>query len=110
MTIKHQATREEETYGHLLGEIWEKLSEPVRTLIGKAHSAAYTANLVHIFSFQPEQDDEALEEMRLTDAGLTEREREPLAKLWRAALAAASIDPDDFETLAGYRVCRGNLH
>lgn len=42
---------------------------------------------------------------------LTDLEHELLAKLWRSALAAAaSIDSEDFETLAGYCVYSGDLH
>jgi hypothetical protein len=111
MTTEHQATREEEAYGRLLEEIWGKLSEPARTILKEAHSAAYAENMVRSYCFQPEEYDEALEKMRLAAAKLTEREQKLLAKLWRAALtAAASIDADNFETLAGYRVYQGDLH
>jgi hypothetical protein len=111
VTTEHQRTREEEAYGELFDEILEKLSEPARTLIGEAHSAAYADNMVSSCCFQLGEYEEAMEKMRLAAAELTEREHELLTRLWRAALvAAASIDPNDFETLAGYRVYRGNLH
>ena len=111
MTTEHQATQEEKAFGQFLDEIWEVLSEPARALIGEAQSAAYAGNLVHNYCFQPEEYDEAIEKMCLAAARLTEREHELLAKLWRAALAAAaSIDSDDFETHAGHKVCSGNLH
>jgi hypothetical protein len=49
--------------------------------------------------------------MRLAAAGLSDREYELLAKLWRVALAAAaSIYPDDFWPFTGYRSDRGDLH
>jgi hypothetical protein len=102
MTTEHQATQQEKAYGQFLGEIWEGLSEPARTLINEADSAAYAANMVHNICFQPEQSDEAMEKMRLAAAGLSDREYELLAKLWRAALAAAaSIYPNDFWPLTG---------
>jgi hypothetical protein len=67
--------------------------------------------MVRSYCFGPEEYEEAMEKMRLATTALTDRECELLAKLWRAALAAAaSIDADDFETLAGYRVYEGNLH
>jgi hypothetical protein len=52
-----------------------------------------------------------MEEMCLAAAGLSDREYELLAKLWRVALAAAaSIYPDDFWPFTGYRTDRGDLH
>jgi hypothetical protein len=46
--------------------------------------------------------------MRLGAACITDSDHQLLAKLWRAALAAAaSIDPAD-ETLVGHKVDRGN--
>jgi hypothetical protein len=52
-----------------------------------------------------------MEKMRRAAADLTGRDCEILAELVRAAkTAAASINADDYETLAGYRVYRGNLH
>jgi hypothetical protein len=64
------------------------------------------------YSFQwPEEYDEAMNRMRLAASILTERDQELLAKLWRAALAAAaSIDPHDFSTPAGHRVYRRDFH
>ena len=111
MTTEHQITREQEVYERFLEDIREELSEPTHTVIEEAQSAAYAANMVHSYSFQPRECEEAMEKMRRAAAGLTEREHKLLVKLWRAALAAAaSIDPEDFERLAGYRVYSGNLH
>jgi hypothetical protein len=110
VTTEHQRTREEEAYGQLLEEIWEKLSEPARAVLGEAQSAAYAANMVRSYCFQPEEYEEATERMRLAAAGITDSEHELLAELWRTALAAAaSINPDD-ETLVGHKVDRGDLH
>jgi hypothetical protein len=112
MTTEHQATQQEKAYNQFGEEIWEELSEPARTLIGEAQSAAYAAHMVCNYCFQWDIEyDEAWEKMRLAAAKLTEREHKLLAKLWRVALAAAaSIDPDDYETLVGDRVYRGDLH
>jgi hypothetical protein len=111
MTPEHQATPEEEAYGNLLRKTWEKLSEPARAVIEEAQLAAYGAHMVHNYCFQPEEYEEAMEKMRVAAAELSGHECELLAKLWRAALAAAaSIDSEDFETLAGYRVYSGDLH
>lgn len=108
---KHQGTQEERAYGRLLDEVWEVLSEPARTVLREAQSAAYATNLMTNYSFQPEEFDEAMEKMHVAAAELTDREHKLLARLWRAALgAAASVDPEDFEPLAGYRVYRGGLH
>jgi hypothetical protein len=111
MTTKHQPTPEEEAYGKLLDETWEKFSGAARTVIQEAQSAAYAANMVCSYCFQPEEYEEAMVKMRQAATEITDREYELLAKLWRAALsAAASLDSEDFETLAGYRVYRGDLH
>ena len=111
MTTEHQITREQEAYGRLLEDMWEELSEPTRTVIGEAQSAAYAANMVRSYCFQAVEYKEAMEKMRRAAAGLTDREHKLVAKIWRAALAAAaSIDSEDFETLAGYCVYSGNLH
>jgi hypothetical protein len=110
MTTEHQETQQEKAYIPFRDGFWQVLSEPARTLIGVAQDVAITENLDN-YCFQPEEYDEAMEEMRLAAARLTEREHKLLAKLWRIALAAAaSIDPDDSETLAGYRADRGALH
>jgi hypothetical protein len=111
MTPEYQMTPEEEAYGKLLDKTSEMLSKLAHTVIGEAQSAAYAVNMVHNYCFQPEEYDEAMEKMRLAAAALSDRECELLAKLWRAALAAAaSIDSEDFETPVGYRVYRGDLH
>jgi hypothetical protein len=110
MTTEHQETQQEKAYIQFRDGFWQVLSEPARTLIGVAQDVAITENLDN-YCFQPEEYDEAMEEMRLAAARLTEREHKLLAKLWRVALAAAaSIDPDDYETLVGDRVYRGDLH
>ena len=110
MTTEHQETQQEKAYIQFRDEYWEGLSEPARTLIGVAQDVASTEHLDN-FCLQPEQYDEAMEEMRLAAAGLSDREYELLAKLWRVALAAAaSIYPDDFWPFTGYRSDRGDLH
>jgi hypothetical protein len=111
MTTEHQSTQLEEAYGQLLDQIWEVLSEPARTVLKEAQSAAYAENMVHNYCYHPEEYDEAIEKMSLAAAKLTDSEHQLLAKIWRAALAAAaSVDADDYESLAGYRVYSGDLH
>jgi len=111
MTTEHQRTWEEEAYRRLLAENEGVLSEAARTVLGEAHSTAYAAHMVRSYCLQPEEYEEAMDRMRLAAAKLTHREHELLAKLWHAALAAAaSIDADDFETLVGHKVHRGDLH
>jgi|SRR5215207_8360609 len=112
MTTEHQKTQQEKAYRQLLDEYREVLSEQARTLIGWAETTADAVHLMRNYSFQwPEEYDEAMNKMRLAAAILTERDQELLAKLWRIALAAAaSIDPHDFSTPAGYRVYRGDFH
>jgi hypothetical protein len=112
MTTEHQTTPEEEALERLLNENWETLSEMARTVFTEAEAAAYGAHLVHNYCFQWDGEyDEALEKMRLAAAELTDHDHQLLATIWRAALAAAaSVDADDLETLAGYRVYSGDLH
>jgi len=109
MTTEHQTTREEEAYWRLREEM--ELSKAARTVLEEAQSAAYRANMVYSYCFQPEEHEEAMEKMRLAATKLTNRDPELLAQLWRAALAAAaSIDADNFESPAGRRVYSGDLH
>jgi hypothetical protein len=111
MTTEHQTTREEKVYRQLLEEEEDILSEAVRTILSEAHLAAYAECMVRNYCFQPEEYDEAVEKMSLAAAKLTDSEHQLLAKIWRAALAAAaSVDADDYESLAGYRVYSGDLH
>jgi hypothetical protein len=111
MNTEHQTTREEEAYCRLLEEAKSEFSEAAGIFIRKAQLAAYAMNMVRSYCFQPEEYDEAMENMRLAATQLTGRESELLATLWRAALAAAaSIDADDFDVLVGHKVYRGDLH
>jgi hypothetical protein len=111
MTTEHQTTREEKVYRRLLEEEEDILSEAVRTILSEAHLAAYAECMVRNYCFQPEEYDEAIERMSLAAAKLTDSEHQLLAKIWRTALAAAaSVDADDNESLAGYRVYSGDLH
>jgi hypothetical protein len=111
MTNEHLTTREEKAYWRLFEDKDGELSDAARNVLMEADIAAYAANMVRSYCFQPMEYEEAMEKMRLVANELTDRECEPLAKLWRAALAAAaSVDPEDFETYAGYRVYRGDLH
>jgi hypothetical protein len=111
MTTEHQTTREEKAYGRLLEEMEDMLSEAARTILSEAQSAAYALCMVYHYAFQFEEYDEAIEKMRLAAAKLTDSEHQLLAKIWRGALAAAaSVDADDYETLAGYRAYSGDLH
>ena len=111
MTPEHQTTREEEAHERLLNEIGERLSASAHIVIEEAQSAAYAANLVRSYCFQPEECEEVITRMREAVGEMTDLEHQLLAKFWRSALAAAaSIDSEDFETLAGYRVYSGDLH
>jgi hypothetical protein len=112
MTNEHRSTPEEEAYGRLVIEKWETLSEAARTVLSEAQTAAYGAFMVYNCGFQwPQEHDEAMERMSIAAANLTDREHQLLAKIWRAALAAAaSVDADDFESLAEFRVYSGDLH
>ena len=111
MRVKHQATQEEETFWRLREEAWDTLSEAARTVLTQAEGTAYALRMVPSYCFQPEDYDEAMGKMRLATMELTDREHELLVRLWCAALAAAaSIDPEDFETSTGYKVYRADLH
>ncbi len=111
MTIEDRTTREEEAYGRLLKAKKEILSEAGRVVFEEAMVAAYAANLIRTYSFQPEECEEAMEKMRLAAAGLTGRDRELLAELVRTArAAAASIDPRDIAPVPYYKATQGDFH
>jgi hypothetical protein len=104
------ATPEEDTCERLMKDNWEELTEPARTMIEEARAAAYAEHLAHNYCFQPEEYEEAAENLYHAALEITERDCEILAKVWRVALAAAaSIDPLD-ETPAGHKINRGDVH
>ncbi len=110
MPIDPNTTPEEEAYDRLLDETKEILSLAAHTILEEAKTEAYKLILCHNYAYQLNEYDEAMDKMRLAAAKLTDQDCKLLAKLWRAALAAAaSIDPDD-RTPAGYRVGRGDYH
>lgn len=111
MTTEHQTTPEEETYGRLVEEAREVFSTAAATILTEAEGAAYGDNLIRSYIFGPEEYEEAMDKMRLAAVELTDREHELLAKLWRAALAAAaSIDPEDDTPVAYYKARQGDFH
>jgi hypothetical protein len=104
------ATPEEDTCERFIKASWEELTEPARTMIQEARAAAYAENLLRNYCFQPEEYEEAAQNLYQAALETTERDCEILAKIWRAALAAAaSIDPAD-ETPAGHKINRGDVH
>jgi hypothetical protein len=110
MTTEHLETPQEKAYEQFRDEFWEGLSEPARTLIDVAQDMAIPERLKN-FCLQPEEYYEAMEKMRLAAARLSDREYELLAALWRVAMAAAaSIYPDDFCPITGYRADREDRH
>jgi hypothetical protein len=111
MTTQHQKTPEEETFDRLIEDNWETLSEAARTIIKIAASIADDQHMVHNVYTEWECYDDVMLKMRRAVDELTEQEHKILVQVWCAALAAASsIDPEDFETLAGHKVYRANLH
>ena len=104
-------TPEEDAYARLIEEAREVFSGAAGTVISEAEGAAYGENLIRTYIFHPDEYEEALDKMRLAAAELTYRERKLLARLWRAALAAAaSIDPSDGRPVDYYKAVRGDFH
>jgi hypothetical protein len=113
MTIEHQKTAEERALQQLVDEGGEALSEAGRTVLGQALDISFKAFFGQACGrmYMPEEYEGDMEEMRRAAAELAEDDFVGLAKIWRSALAAAaSVDPYDFETLAGHRVYAGDLH
>jgi hypothetical protein len=110
MTGLPPRTPEEEVYEQLLDENWPMLSEGAQTVFSEAKRLAYVGNLVQGFCVHPEEEEEAMDNMRLAAVEFPEDDYELLGKLWRAALgAAASIDPND-RTVIGFKVEMGDIH
>ena len=110
MTHEYRPTPQEEAFADVMEVGRNKLSEPARTIVAEAGSAAYAENLVHTCAYQPQEYEEAMEKMRIAASKITEEDRRLLTEIVRAGKAvAASIDPDD-ETPAGHKVYRGNVH
>jgi hypothetical protein len=87
MTTEHRETpEEEEEEEEAFSRHFEEtegvlLSEAAYTLLDTAKGAAYAANMVHNYSFQPQEHEEAEQKMRAAAAGLTQRDRELLGRL-----------------------------
>ncbi len=108
-TNGYQETPEKKALYDLFEESVKRLSKPARSILFGAECEAYAANLIHSCAYQPEEYDEAMEEMHRTAVDLTEKDCVLLAELVSAADAAASsIDPDDM-TPVGHKVGRGML-
>ncbi len=111
MTPEYQMTPEERAYNQFFEEHWESLSEAARTICREAWIAAYEECMVRNYIPSEEDYDEAMKKMGLAADELTDHEHKLLAKLWRAALAAAaSIDSEDYETVVAFRAFLGDLH
>ncbi len=88
----YENTAAEEAYESLLNKKLDALSEAARGILGEATTAAYAANLVRSYCFQPEEYDEAIERMRLAATRITRQDRENLAEIARVgSLAALSL-------------------
>ena len=112
MTIEpRRKTPEEEAYVQLLEETWEGLSWPAQALLVVARDFAFGEWMVHNIMYTEEDYDEAEIKMGFVAAGLTDRDQELLARIVSAArTAAGSFDPDDNETVAGFRVHPADIH
>jgi hypothetical protein len=112
MTTRHQETPQERTFYQLIDEGGESLSEAAQTVVGHALLIAYTEYRINSLTYVPQgYEDDHMKTMRSAAAELTEHDCEGLAKIWRAALAAAaSIDPYDYETLVGWREYPADLY
>ncbi len=111
MTTEYHVTPEERAFDHLIGEQWGALTEEARAVLKQANWAAYAECMVRNYCFSEEEYEEATEKMCIAAAGLTDREHKVLARIRRAALdAASSLDSEDFETPAGFRVHPGDVH
>jgi hypothetical protein len=110
LTSEHQRTREQEAYEQYLEEKKQVLSGPARTILREAKATAYAANMVHSYSFQPEEYEEAMDRMRLAAVDITSHDCELLAKLWRAALAAAASIAPDQTPAPGHKLTREDVH
>ncbi len=111
MSVQYERTPEDQAYARLYDDNWDSLSEAARTVAREANSVASAEHLVRTYMASPDEYDAALEKMRTAAKEITDREAEVLKQIWLAGLSAgASVDPDDYETLIGYRIYRGDQH
>ncbi len=111
MRNEHQTMQKQEAYERLFDEKEQMLSEVARTVLGEACGSAYARNMVRSYCFEEAEYVASMKKMYLAVAQLVGRDRELLSEFSRAAMTAvASIDPDDYETLAGFGVYSANLH
>ena len=111
MITDNHPTPAEESYARLLEENWGSIPEAARALLREAWLTAYDQFMVHNTCNSVEEVNEAIERMNVAAADFADQDREFLAAVVGAMQAAAdSLDPDDFETVVGYRTFRGHLH
>ncbi len=108
---KYVETTEEKAFGALLDEKRDEITEAARGLVGIAADCSHSYNLCRTYAFQPEELYMAEHNMLHLAYALTEHDREVLAEVAQAArVASDSLDKDDFETPAGFRICIADLH
>src|SRR5215208_3429923 len=111
MTTEYKMTTEEKAFGALLDEKRNEVTEAARGLFGIAEDCAYAYNLCRNYAFQPEEFYMADHNMLHLTYALTEHDREFLAEVVQAGrVASDSLDKDDRETPAGFRICIADLH
>lgn len=111
MNKEPKRTPEEGALCRFVDENYKTLSEAARTIIDEADSASHANWMVRLYGYQEGDHEYHMKNMHLAATELSEREHKILVQIWRAALvAAASLDPEDYETVVGYRVFRGDLH
>jgi hypothetical protein len=111
MKTEYRKTLQEDVYWRLVDEKQEMLSDAAHSVYRQAQLAAFAANLDPTYSFEPQEYHDAMEKMRHAATEITARDRGLLAKLARAALAAAaSMDPDDEDEHLVHGVYVGDLH
>ena len=104
-------TAKERAFGALLDEKRHEITGAARELVELAADFAYVYALCRNYAFQPEELYITEHNMLHLAYALTAHDREVLVEVAQAAKAASfSLDKDDFETPAGFRICVANLH
>jgi hypothetical protein len=109
MQTEYERTPEEEAFYRLLDETRGLLSGAALELVGIAQDDAYKYFLIRSYAYQPIESYMAMEDMVRLAGEISDKEREIIAAIGRAATAAAAaIDPDD-ERPAGHGVRRRDV-
>jgi hypothetical protein len=104
-------TAEEKAFGALWDEKRAEITEAARHIVGLAEGCSYIHYCCRNYCVQDEEELTDWHNLLCLAYLLTQHDREALSEVAQAAKAASdSLDKDDFDTPAGYRISISDRH